>query len=45
MSIVSQLKALKSNLFGGKGNTGHTQPPSSRVQQFRLDESPTGVLV
>jgi len=44
MSIVSQLKALKSNLFGGKGNTGHTQPPSSRVQQFRLDESPTGVL-
>ena len=44
MSIVSQLKALKSNLFGGKGNTGHTQPPSSRVQQFRLDESPTGVI-
>jgi hypothetical protein len=44
MSIVNKLKALKGNLFGGKGNTGETRPPASTVQTFDLQSSPTGIL-
>ena len=44
MSIVNKLKALKGNLFGGKGNTGVTKPPASTVQDFDLQSSPTGIL-
>ena len=44
MSIVNKLKALKGNLFGGKGNTGETKPPASTVQSFDLQSSPTGIL-
>jgi hypothetical protein len=44
MSIVNKLKALKSNLFGGDGNTGETRPPASTVQSFDLQKSPTGLL-
>ena len=44
MSIVNKLKALKSNLFGGDGNTGETRPPASTVQSFNLQKSPTGLL-
>jgi hypothetical protein len=44
MSIVNKLKALKGNLFGGKGNTGETRPPASTVQSFDLQSSPTGIL-
>ena len=44
MSIVNKLKSLKSNIFGGKGNTGFTKPPASTVQSFDLQSSPTGIL-
>ena len=44
MSIVNKLKALKGNLFGGKGNTGEPKPPASTVQSFDLQSSPTGIL-
>ena len=44
MSIVNKLKALKGNLFGGKGNTGESKPPASTVQSFDLQSSPTGIL-
>ena len=44
MSIVKKLKSLKSNIFGGKGNTGITRPPASTVQDFELQASPTGLL-
>ena len=44
MSIVNKLKGLKSNIFGGKGNTGITKPPASRVQDIDMQPSPTGKL-
>ena len=44
MSIVNKLKGLKSNIFGGKGNTGITKPPASRVQDIDMRPSPTGKL-
>jgi hypothetical protein len=44
MSIVNKLKNLKSNIFGGKGNTGITKPPASRVQDIDMRPSPTGKL-
>ena len=44
MSIVNKLKSLKTNIFGGKGNTGFTKPPASTVQDFDLQSSPTGIL-
>ena len=44
MSIVNKLKGLKSNLFGGKGNTGETKPPASKVQDIDMQPSPTGKL-
>ena len=40
MSIVNKLKKLKSNIFGGKGNTGITKPPASRVQDIDMQPSP-----
>ena len=42
MSIVNTLKNLKSNLFGGPGNTGFTRPPPSKVQDIGM--TPTAVL-
>ena len=44
MSIVNKLKSLKTNIFGGKGNTGLTKPPASTVQDIDLQASPTGLL-
>ena len=35
-SIVNKLKALKGNIFGGKGTTGFTKPPASLVQDIGL---------
>ena len=32
MSIVNTLKNLRTNLFGGPGNTGFSKPPPSKVQ-------------
>ena len=42
MSLVSTLSRLKSNLFGGPGNTGFSKPPPSKVQNIGM--SPTAVL-
>ena len=44
MSIVNKLKSLKTNIFGGKGNTGFTKPPASTIQDIDLQSSPTGLL-
>ena len=44
MSIVNTLKNLKTNLFGGPGNTGFTQPAPSKVQGIGITPTPTGVL-
>ena len=44
MSIVNTLKNLKSNLFGGPGNTGFSDPPPSKVQGIGMTGTPTGVL-
>ena len=44
MSIVNTLKNLRSNLFGGPGNTGFTQPAPSKVQGIGITPTPTGVL-
>ena len=42
MSIVNTLKNLKTNLFGGPGNAGFSQPAPSKVQNIGM--TPTAVL-
>jgi len=42
MSIVNALSKLKTNLFGGPGNTGFSNPPPSKVQDIGM--TPTAVL-
>ena len=44
MSVFTALNKLKTNIFGGPGNTGFTKPPASRVQDIGLTPSPTGLL-
>ena len=44
MSIVNTLKNLKTNLFGGPGNTGFSKPPPSRVQRIGMTGTPTSSL-
>jgi hypothetical protein len=44
MSLVNTLKNLKSNLFGGPGNTGFAQPGPSKVQGIGMTPTPTGLL-
>jgi len=43
-NLFKALNKLKSNIFGGKGNTGVTKPPASQVQDIGLTPSPTGLL-
>ena len=43
-NLFTQLNKLKTNIFGGKGNTGFTKPPATRVQDIDLQASPTGLL-
>ena len=43
-NLFTQLNKLKTNIFGGKGNTGETKPPATRVQDIDLQASPTGLL-
>tara|TARA_B110001454_G_scaffold173749_1_gene165068 strand:- start:5145 stop:6353 length:1209 start_codon:yes stop_codon:yes gene_type:complete len=43
-NLLNALNNLKSNIFGGPGNTGHTLPPASRTQDIKMSESPTGRL-
>ena len=42
MSIVNALTKLRTNLFGGPGNTGFSKPPPSKVQDIGI--TPTAVL-
>jgi len=42
MSIVNTLKNLRTNLFGGPGNTGFSKPPPSKTQDIGM--TPTAVL-
>jgi hypothetical protein len=44
MSIVNTLKNLKTNLFGGPGNTGFSMPPPSKVQNIGMTGTPTSSL-
>ena len=44
MSIVNTLKNLKTNLFGGPGNTGFAQPGPSKVQGIGMTGTPTSSL-
>jgi hypothetical protein len=44
MSIVNTLKNLKTNLFGGPGNTGFTKPPPSKVQGIGMTGTPISSL-
>ena len=43
-NLFKQLNKLKTNIFGGPGNTGFTKPPATRVQDIDLQPSPTGIL-
>ena len=43
-NVFTALNKLKTNIFGGSGNTGFTKPPGSRVQDIDLQPSPTGLL-
>jgi len=44
MSIVNALSKLKTNIFGGPGNTGFSKPPPSKVQDIGMRASPVSVL-
>ena len=44
MSIVNTLKNLRTNLFGGPGNTGFSKPPPSKVQGIGMTSTPTSSL-
>ena len=44
MSIVNTLKNLKTNLFGGPGNTGFAQPGPTKTQGIGMTPTPTGLL-
>ena len=37
-NVFTALNKLKTNIFGGPGNTGFTKPPASRVQDIGLQE-------
>ena len=41
MSIVNTLKNLRTNLFGGPGNAGFSQPPPSKVQNIGMTPTAT----
>ena len=44
-NLFKQLNKLKTNIFGGPGNTGHTKPPASRVKGVNLlENTPTDSL-
>ena len=44
-NLFKQLNKLKTNIFGGPGNTGFTKPPASRVQDINmLENTPTDTL-
>ena len=44
MSIVNALSRLKTNIFGGPGNTGFSRPPPSKVQDISMTNTPVSSL-
>ena len=43
-NLFNSLNKLKSNIFGGPGNTGFTKPPATRVAKLGLKDTPTSIL-
>jgi hypothetical protein len=43
-NLFNSLNKLKSNLFGGPGNTGFTKPPATRVAKLGIKDTPTSLL-
>ena len=43
-NLFNSLNKLKTNIFGGKGNTGKTDPPASRVAKLGIKPTPTSRL-
>jgi len=43
-NLFNSLNKLKSNIFGGPGNTGFTKPPATRVAKLGLKDTPTSLL-
>jgi hypothetical protein len=44
MSIVNALSRLKTNIFGGPGNTGFPSPPPSKVDRIGMTKTPVSSL-
>ena len=42
--LFNALNNLKSNIFGGPGNTGFTKPPATRVAKLGIKDTPTSLL-
>ena len=43
-NLLNSLNKLKTNIFGGPGNTGFTKPPATRVAKLGLKDTPTSLL-
>ena len=43
-NLFNALNKLKTNIFGGSGNTGFTKPPATRVAKIGLSDTPTSLL-
>ena len=43
-NLFNTLNKLKTNIFGGPGNTGFTDPPASRVAKLGITQTPTSLL-
>ena len=43
-NLFNALNKLKTNIFGGPGNTGFTKPPATRVAKIGLSDTPTSLL-
>ena len=43
-NLFNALNKLKTNIFGGPGNTGFTKPPATRVAKLGLKDTPTSLL-
>ena len=44
MTIVNVLSRLKTNIFGGPGNTGFSRPPPSKVDAIGMTKTPVSSL-
>ena len=43
-NLFNSLNKLKSNIFGGPGNTGFTKPPATRVAKLGIKDTPTSLI-